>query len=158
MVRGAIWVFCWVWTRPDGWRRRPSQWPAHNVLQHQHVDLWGIYPTKPEAGVYNFNQFFSGIHFNFYSSSRMFLSCNLCMFFEFIFVDLQIVIPGCLYQLNLINLNELISCLFTGSHMVTTAWEETIYGRRPRQLPDTNHPGVFVLLHRRGESPGVGRR
>ena len=37
--------------------------------------------------------------FNFYSSSCMFLSCNLCMFFEFIFVDLQIVIPGCLYQL-----------------------------------------------------------
>ena len=99
MVRGAIWVLCRVWTRPDGWRRRPSQWPAHNVLHHQHVDLWGIYPTKPEVGVYKLQPILQWNLVNFYSSSCMLLSCNLCMFFEFIFVDLQIVIPGCLYQL-----------------------------------------------------------
>ena len=99
MVRGAIWVLCRVWTRPDGWRRRPSQWPAHNVLHHQHVDLWGIYPTKPEVGVYKLQPILQWNLVNFYSSSCMFLSCNLCVFFEFIFVDLQIVIPGCLYQL-----------------------------------------------------------
>ena len=98
----------------DGWRRRPSLWPAHNVLYQQHVDLWWIYPTKPEAGVYKLQPILQWNSFNFYSSSRMFLSCNLCMIFEFISVVLQIVIPGCLYQLNLINLNELNSCLSLG--------------------------------------------
>ena len=43
------------------------------------------------------------------------------MIFEFISVVLQIVIPGCLYQLNLINLNEFDFLSFAGSHMVTTA-------------------------------------
>ena len=39
------------------------------------------------------------------------------MIFEFISVVLQIVIPGCLYQLNLINLNEFDFLSFAGSHI-----------------------------------------
>ena len=114
--------FCRVWTRPDGWRRRPSQWPAHNVHHHQHVDLWWIYPSQTGSRSQQTSTNSSVESFNFYSSSRMFLSCNLLYVCALLFSNLQIVIPGYLYHLP--NKLEWIDSL--SFHWVLT-WENPIF-------------------------------
>ena len=58
------------------------------------------------------------------------------MFFEFIFVDLQIVIPGCLYQLNLINLNEFDFLSFAGSHKNDRKYD---LGRERKKVGEIGH-------------------
>ena len=77
----------------DGWRRRPSLWTAHNVLYQQHVDLWWIYPTKPEVGVYKLQPILQWNSIKLYPSSRMFLSCNLCMIFDLFLLFFRLSSP-----------------------------------------------------------------